>query len=153
MQKRERVTRREAAKILGVSYAYVRKLCDQRKLRFEPDRFGTFVADREQIDTFARERGVRVTTNGIFAAKVFAMFKADREFAEIVIETNADPAKIQELRERYDAGFAFGKQEVKTAEDERRQREHEKEMREMDAELERIRRVAMGNDDDDPSDK
>jgi hypothetical protein len=152
MQKRARVTRREAAQILGISVSYVRKLCAQRKLTFEPDRFGTFQADREQIETFARERGTRVTTNGVLAARVFALFKVERAFADIVMETNEDPAKIQELRERYDAGFAYGKQEAKVAADERRQREHEKEMREMDAEIERRRRAALAEDDS-PSNK
>jgi len=128
--KRRLVTRREAAKIIGVSVSYVRKLTARKQLVFAADRNGTFVADWAQIEAFARERRTHMTPSMLIAAKVCEMCKAQRPFDEIVVATE----QILRLCEHYAARIAERKQEAAVAEGKRRQREQEQQS-EMDAEL------------------
>ena len=137
--KHRRVTRREAAKMIGVSLSYVRKLTAQKKLAFVADRNGTFVAEHAQIESFARERRTRRTTSSVVAAKVSAMLKAKRTFDEIVIATE----EILRLYERRDVGLSHGKQQAAVANGGHCQRKQGQPMREMDTVLERRRRDAL----------
>ena len=139
-QRRPRVDRREAARILNCSRDNVRRLDKNGSLRTgKRDLNGAFTYDRREIEKLADVRGVGVRPTGELAARVFAMFKARRLFEDIVIETEQDPLVILTLRRHYDAGFAFG---AGTADDEARARsDHERDMRALDLELERRRRV------------
>ena len=137
--RRPRITRNEAAKVLGTSYQNVRKLQKKGYLHSDPDRYGVHRFDRREVEELARKRGLQIKPSGELAARVFAMFKANRSFADIVIETQQDPEVILGLWQRYRAGFD-GHQTA--AIDERReQAEHDAEMREIDRELRRKRRA------------
>jgi hypothetical protein len=132
-RRRPRVDRREAAKILGCSRDNVRRLDRIRVLKTgEADRNGTITYDRREIEGLAKERGVGGGPSGELAARVFRMFKERRAFQDIVIETEQEPAVIRALRKEYDAGFST---EHGAETEERAQREHEAQMRMLDAEL------------------
>jgi hypothetical protein len=139
--RKPRITRAEAAKLLGTSYANVRKLQSKGALHSNPDRYGVHRFDRREVEELARKRGLQIKPSGELAARVFAMFKANRSFADIVIETQQDPGAIRELRKEYDAGFTVEVEDSRADNDEREQAEHEAKMREIDREFERRRRV------------
>jgi hypothetical protein len=137
--RRSRITRNEAAKVLGTSYQNVRRLQRVGQLRSDPDRYGVHRFDRREVEELARKRGLQIKPSGELAARVFAMFKANRNFADIVIETQQEPEVILALRARYNAGFdGTPGREVNES---REQREHDEHMREIDRELERKRRT------------
>ena len=133
--RRPRVTRNEAAKVLGTSYQNVRKLQKKGYLHSDPDRYGVHRFDRREVEELARKRGLQIKPSGELAARVFAMFKANRSFADIVIETQQDPEVILALRARYNAGFDGDP--AREEDESREQREHDEQMREIDRELER----------------
>jgi len=136
--RRSRITRNEAAKVLGTSYQNVRKLQRKGYLHSDPDRYGVHRFDRREVEELARKRGLQIKPSGELAARVFAMFKGDRSFADIVIETQQEPEVILALWQRYRAGFNH----QPSAEDETREQvEHEEQMREFDRELRRKRRA------------
>jgi hypothetical protein len=137
--RRSRITRAEAAKVLGTSYQNVRKLQRKGYLHSDPDRYGVHRFDRREVEELARKRGLQIKPSGELAARVFAMFKARRLFEDIVIETQQDPEVILALWQRYCAGFN-GHQSV-AAHETREQAEHEEQMREIDRELRRKRRA------------
>jgi hypothetical protein len=88
--RRSRITRNEAAKVLGTSYQNVRQLQRVGQLRSDPDRYGVHRFDRREVEELARKRGLQIKPSGELAARVFAMFKANRSFADIVIETQQE---------------------------------------------------------------
>lgn len=138
--KKPRITRTEAAKLLGTSYANVRKLQSKGVLHSDPDRYGVHRFDRREVEELARKRGLQIKPSGELAARVFAMFTQRRKFHEIVIETQQEPGVIRELWREYEAGFAASTESAATIE-ERERRAHEDAMREIDAEL-ALRRCA-----------
>jgi hypothetical protein len=134
-----RVTRVEAAKLLGTSYENVRRLQRVGLLLSRPDRYGVHRFDRREVEELARKRGLQIKASGELAARVFAMIKAGRPFEDIVIETQQNPEVILALRARYRAGF---EDEQEREDDEKREQdEHDEQMRELDRELRRKRRV------------
>ncbi len=142
-----RVTRTEAAKILNTTYQNIRRLQRVGQLHSTPDRHGVHRFDKREVDELARRRGLQIKPSGELAAKVFAMFKAKKRFEDIVIETQQLPGMILDLWRQYRAGFEDGKEAAKENEEERAQREHEAQMREMDRELERRRRGVLFSDE------
>ena len=139
-QRRPRVDRREAARILNCSRDNIRRLDKIGTLRTgKRDMNGAYTYDRREIEKLADERGVVGRPTGELAARVFAMFKARKPFEDIVIETEQDPLTILTLRQHYDAGFAFASKEAEAAD--QAAADHERQMRAMDLEIERRRRV------------
>jgi hypothetical protein len=107
-QRRPRVDRREAARILQCSRDNIRRLDKNGTLRSgRRDLNGAFTYDRREIEKLAHERGQRVKPNGELAARVFAMFKARKRFEDIVIETEQEPPAILALWRYYKGGFEF----------------------------------------------
>ncbi len=100
---------------------------------------GAYTYDRREIEKLASERGSSARPSGELAARVFAMFKARRPFEDIVIETEQEPLVILTLRKHYDAGFSFGT--TSATDDVDAQGDHERQMKEMDRELDRRRRA------------
>lgn len=135
-----RVTRKQAAKILNTSYENVKRLQRLGQLRGVPDRQGIHRFDKREVEELARRRGRQVPQFGEFAASVFQLFKAGREFHDIVIETKQDPEVILALWQQYKCGFEYGKETDGESSEQREQREHDEQMRAMDLELERRRR-------------
>ena len=90
--RKPRITRAEAAKLLGTSYANVRKLQSKGALHSDPDRYGVHRFDRREVEELARKRGLQIKPSGELAARVFLMFEQRKRFAEIVIETQQEPA-------------------------------------------------------------
>lgn len=136
---RTRVTRAEAAKILGTSYQNVRKLQRNGHLHSSPDRYGVHRFERREVETLARKRGLQIKPSGELAARVFAMFERRCRFAEIVIETQQPPETIQRLWQQYMAGFEASERDR----DEREQSAHDAEMASFDRVLEQRRRAAQ----------
>ncbi len=141
--RRPRVTRTEAAKILKTSYENIRRLQRVGQLHSQPDRHGVHRFDRREVEELARRRGLQIKPSGELAATVFAMFKARKRFEDIVIETQQEPDTILALWQRYNAGFEYGTEAAGNDDEERAQREHDDQMREMDVELERRRRGVL----------
>ena len=137
--RRPRITRNEAAKVLGTSYQNVRKLQKKGYLHSDPDRYGVHRFDRREVEELARKRGLQIKPSGELAARVFALFKANRSFADIVIETQQEPEVILALRARYRAGFE--EEQAHQDDAKREQKDHDEQMREIDRELERKRRA------------
>jgi hypothetical protein len=137
--RKPRITRAEAAKLLGTSYANVRKLQSKGALHSDPDRYGVHRFDRREVEELARKRGLQIKPSGELAARVFAMFEERLSFAKIVIATQQDPEVILALWARYRAGFDDGQSRV---DDERReQAEHDEQRRAFEAELQAKRRA------------
>lgn len=137
--RKPRITRAEAAKLLGTSYANVRKLQSKGALHSDPDRYGVHRFDRREVEELARKRGLQIKPSGELAARVFAMFEERVSFARIVIATQQDPDVILALWQRYRAGFD-GPQPA--ANDEKRQQaEHDEQMRVFETELQAKRRA------------
>jgi hypothetical protein len=141
--RRPRVTRTEAAKILSTTYENIRRLQRVGQLHSQPDRHGVHRFDRREVEELARRRGLRIKPSGELAARVFRMFKERKKFHDIVIETEQEPSTILALWQQYQAGFEYGQDGAEETEEERAQREHEAQMREMDRELERRRRGVL----------
>ena len=137
--RRPRITRAEAATVLGTSYQNVRKLQRKGYLHSNPDRYGVHRFDRREVEELARKRGLQIKPSGELAARVFAMFKANRTFADIVIETQQEPEVIRALWKEHLAGFD---DTDAGQEDERVRREHDEQRHafEMD---QRARRRAL----------
>ena len=114
------------------------------------DRNGTFTYERREIEEFARRRGLSVKPSGELTAKVFALFKLQRSFQDICIETKQDPDTILALWERYQAGFEYKSRRREEDADARAAREHEEQMQAMDRELERRRRGVLFEDGREP---
>ncbi|MGH7327309.1 MAG: hypothetical protein ACREJX_03055 [Polyangiaceae bacterium] len=136
--RKTRITRAEAAKLLGTSYQNVRRLQRTGQLQSNPDRYGVHRFDRREVEALARRRGLRIRPSGELAARVFAMFKERQRFEDIVIETQQEPDIILGLWKRYRAGFgdATG---VEQHDEGRVQQTHDEAMRAIDAEIERRR--------------
>ena len=146
--RRLRVDRREAARILQCSRDNVRRLDRTGQLKSsKQDRNGTFTYDRSEIEELARARGLGVKPTGELVARIFAMFEARKRFVEIVIETKQEPDVVQALWERFNAGYDYGKNRREENVENRREREHQAEMRAMDLELERRRRGVLFSED------
>ena len=141
---RRRVTRKEAAKILATSPGNVRYMQQRQHLRGEKDSRGHYWFDRREVEELARKRGLQLKPQGELAARVFAMLRAGRSFADIVIDTAQEPDTIRVLRKEYLAGFRSD--EAEKSSEERSRREHEDQMRAMDQELERRRRNILADD-------
>ena len=142
-RRRPRVDRREAARMLQCSRDNVRRLDRIKQLKTgKQDRNGTYTYDRGEVESLANKRGLRVRPSGELAARVFRMFKERRPFQDIVIETEQEPEVILALRQQFEVGFDYGKQQREESE-EARLREHDEEMRAMDRELERRRRGVL----------
>jgi hypothetical protein len=139
--RRSRITRNEAAKVLGTSYQNVRKLQRKGYLHSDPDRYGVHRFDRREVEALARKRGLQIKPSGELAARVFAMFKANQSFADIVIETQQEPAMIRDLWEQYEAGLGYRSLTTRAVDEARAQSEHDAQMLEIDDEIERRRRV------------
>ena len=105
--------------------------------------------DRREVEDLAKRRGLKIKPSGELEAKVFAMFKAKKRFEDVVIETQQLPSMILELCQQYRTGFEYGKDPAKESAEEREQREHDAQMREMDRELERRRRGVLFSDERD----
>jgi len=133
-----RITRAEAAKLLGTSYANVRKLQSKGALHSDPDRYGVHRFDRREVEELARKRGLQIKPSGELAARVFAMFKANRTFADIVIETQQEPEVIRALWKEHRAGFDDTDADQ---EDERGRREHDEQMRAFEIDQQARRRA------------
>ena len=103
--KKPRITRTEAARMLGMSYANVRKLQSKGVLHSDPDRYGVHRFDLREVEALARKRGLQIKPNGALAARVFRMFRERKKFEEIVIETEQEPSLIRALWKDYRAGF------------------------------------------------
>jgi DNA-binding transcriptional MerR regulator len=141
-RRRPRVSRREAAQILQCSRDNVRRLERIKQLKTaQADRNGAMTYDRREVEELARQRGLSLKPTGALTARVFALFKARRSFEDVCIETEQDADTILALWERYQRGYDFGKPAAES-EEARREREHAKQMQELDEELERRRRVA-----------
>jgi DNA-binding transcriptional MerR regulator len=139
-QRRPRVDRREAARILQCSRDNIRRLDKNGTLRSgRRDVNGAFTYDRREIEKLAHERGQKVKATGELAARVFAMFKARKRFEDIVIETEQEPPAILALWRYYKSGFEFDGAAPET--EEAAQTEHESQMRAMDRELDKRRRL------------
>jgi hypothetical protein len=137
-RRRPRVDRREAASILQCSRDNIRRLDKIGELKTgKQDRNGAFTYDRGEIEAIARKRGLHIKPGGELAARVFAMFAANRKFHEIVIETQQEPSAIRALWNEYRSGFDGGL--VDKRDELREQAEHEEQMREIDRELRRKR--------------
>lgn len=136
--RKPRITRTEAAKVLGMSYANVRKLQSKGVLHSDPDRYGVHRFDRREVEELARKRGLQIKPSGELAARVFAMLEQRKRFAEIVIDTQQDPETIRDLWRQYRAGF---EEKSSEPEDDQEAREHDAQMRSFDAELARKRRL------------
>lgn len=136
--KKARITRAEAAKVLSTSYQNVRKLQRKGQLHSDPDRYGVHRFDRREVEELARKRGLQIKPSGELAARVFEMFEERRRFAEIVIVTQQDPEVILGLWRCYRAGFS---EQVEQDDGERDQREHDREMRDIDAASQRRRQT------------
>jgi hypothetical protein len=117
----------------------VRKLQSKGALHSDPDRYGVHRFDRREVEELARKRGLQIKPSGELAARVFAMFKANRSFADIVIETQQEPEVILALRARYRAGF--DEERAREDNEKREQEKHDEQMREIDRELRRKRRA------------
>ena len=135
--RRSRITRNEAAKVLGTSYQNVRRLQRVGQLRSDPDRYGVHRFDRREVEELARKRGLQIKPSGELAAHVFALFKERRSFADVVIDTKQEPSVIADLWRQYCAGYPV--KQTKSDDDARAQSQHEQQMREIDRELERRR--------------
>jgi DNA-binding transcriptional MerR regulator len=141
-RRRPRVSRREAAQILQCSRDNVRRLERIKQLKTaQADRNGAMTYDRREVEELARQRGMNIKPTGALTAKVFALFKAQRSFEDVCIETEQDADTILALWGRYQRGYDFGKPTVES-EELRREREHAAEMLALDEELERRRRAA-----------
>jgi hypothetical protein len=136
---RSRITRNEAAKVLGTSYQNVRRLQRVGQLRSDPDRYGVHRFDRREVEELARKRGLQIKPSGELAARVFALFEQRKRFAEIVIETQQEPSVVLDLWRRYRAGFEGGDR-ANADNDERALDDHDEQMHALDAEIERRRR-------------
>ena len=117
----------------------MRKLQKKGYLHSDPDRYGVHRFDRREVEELARKRGLQIKPSGELAARVFALFKANRSFADIVIETQQEPEVILALRARYRAGFE--EEQAHQDDAKREQKDHDEQMREIDRELERKRRA------------
>jgi hypothetical protein len=126
---------------LKTSYENIRRLQRIGQLRSEPDRHGVHRFDRREVEALARRRGLQITASGELAARVFKLLKEGRSFHDIVIETEQEPATILALWQQYKNGFAASSPDETTDHDERAQREHEEQMRALDSELERRRKL------------
>ncbi|MEO8800143.1 MAG: hypothetical protein ABI551_19775 [Polyangiaceae bacterium] len=133
--RKPRITRAEAAKLLGTSYQNVRRLQRTGQLLSNPDRYGVHRFDRREVEALARRRGLQIRPSGELAAKVFAMFKARVSFVDVVIETQQEPEFIRKLWSEYRAGF-----EVDVATDDDAAASHLSEMSVLDHDLEEKRR-------------
>ena len=134
--KKPRITRTEAAKMLGMSYANVRKLQSKGVLHSDPDRYGVHRFDRREVEELARKRGLQIKPSGELAARVFQMFTERRKFHEIVIATEQEPDTILLLWKRYRSGFDDVDGDAR---EERAQREHDEQMRQIDRDIEHRR--------------
>ena len=139
-RRRPRVSRREAAQILQCSRDNVRRLERIKQLKTtQADRNGAMTYDRREVEELARQRGMSLKPTGALTARVFALFKAQKSFEDVCIETEQDAETVLALWDRYQRGYDFGKPAVES-EEARREREHDAQMRELDEELERRRR-------------
>jgi hypothetical protein len=137
-----RVTRREAAKILGTSYENVKRLQRARQLNSDPDRHGVHRFDRREVEELTRRRGLQIKPSGELAARVFRMFRERQKFHEIVIETEQEPDTIRALWRQFNAGFDDSSPE--SASDLRQHESHDERMRDLDRDLARRRREICG---------
>lgn len=129
--RKPRITRAEAARLLGTSYQNVRRLQRTGQLHSNPDRYGVHRFDRREVETLARRRGLRIRPSGELAAKVFTMFKQRMSFIDVVIETQQEPEVIRRLWAEYQAGFEAKNDEA----EERRSLQHDIDMSALDQEL------------------
>ncbi len=146
---RRRVSRREAAKILRTSYENVRRLQRQQLLNGVPDEHGHYWFDREEVEALARKRNASAVLDGELTARVFAMIKAGKTVNEIVIGTRETLPTVERLWDAYHQRV----DSKKVAEDRETQalREHEEQMRALDAEIERRRRLVVEEGEPPPS--
>lgn len=141
-QRRPRVDRREAARILQCSRDNIRRLDKNGTLRSgRRDVNGAFTYDRREIEKLAHERGQKVKATGELAARVFAMFKARRRFEDIVIETEQPPNVVRALWIEYRTGFDTEDGAEERARAELEEHEHDVQMRALDEEIERRRLI------------
>lgn len=138
-----RVTRREAAKILGTSYDNVRRMQRIGHLRSTPDRNGVHRFDRREVEALANTRSADAKLTPEKVREVFALFKANAEVADVVLAANLLPHVVRGLHEEFLESYDYGKSESRKEDDARAQREHDEQIREMDRELERRRRAVL----------
>lgn len=139
------VTRREAAAILGCSYENVKRLQRIGQLHSYPDKRGVHRFDRREVEALAAKRGVRAELAPEKQVEAFRLFKANASFDDVVLATRISPKELLELHERYLLGYNFGK--IKKVDEERAQREHDQQIREMDREIARRRRAVFAEDE------
>lgn len=145
-----RVTRREAAKILGTSYDNVRRMQRIGQLHSVPDRYGVHRFDRREVDALAKARALDVKPTPEKIIQAFKLFKAKAELGDVVLETGLLPHVVRDLHEQFLASYNYDKKKAREDDEARAQREHEEQLREMDRELARRRRATF--DDEKKSD-
>lgn len=108
------LTRTQAAQLLGVSVATVRRM-EGTKLHPTVDQLGRHVFARAEVVELAQGRARTVAkrrTDGRIAAKVFTMFEDGAELPEIVIALEVEPRVVRELyaewRVALEAGHVAG---------------------------------------------
>ena len=93
-----RITRREAAEILGTSYSNVRRLEREGQLTSYARRSRhDAVPARGRGGAGASPRAVDQYSKGELASRVFRMFKRNMTFADVVIESEQEPDTIRAL--------------------------------------------------------
>src|SRR5579863_9695791 len=95
------VTTGQAAKLLGCSRRWIQKLQRRGRLHSVIDQKGTHHFAREELLSFARDRGRPGRTEGATVARVFELFREQADLAEIVIQTQLTPETVRSLWDEY----------------------------------------------------
>lgn len=143
---RKRVTRRQAADILGVSTSMVRKYEHRRRLTRMRDPNGHVLLYLDEVNELVRERGTGKTPSGAVGAEILRLVRDGFTAEEIAMETGYELSQIDPLYRRYHAARSSGEREA------RDRREHEERMRELEEELAELRRRINRGDDEQEGD-
>lgn len=136
------ITRREAARILGTSPENVKQLQRRKNLQQQVDAEGRVLLRRSEIEALAMQRASQQPSTAL-TALVYGMIRGGMDRATIcdnLLEEIND--LIDGYYERAPALRWIHREELER----QRQREHEEQIREMDRELDRRRRLAHGDD-------
>jgi hypothetical protein len=102
---RSRLTRKQVAERLGMAENSVKR---RDGFEFHPTRDGRFFFyDPAEVEAYAHRSGSRTPTrgDGEIAARAFELFKAGKDFRDVVIELRQHPARIRELFREYSDGL------------------------------------------------
>lgn len=136
MPKRPRVTRLQAANLLGVSRTYIRKLTEQGAFRnVQRTEAGYYTYDLHELEMLAIKRARSLSFAGELARSAFKLFHENTPFQDIVIKLGLPPDEVHDLWTWFRYGNEAPRVRAQRIEHEQLQVEHDQKLAELDSQL------------------